>query len=34
MQENILQNEISFNDMPKALAYLISKVDRLETLLK
>ncbi len=33
MQENILQNEISFNDMPKALAYLISKVDRLETLL-
>jgi excisionase family DNA binding protein len=27
------QSEISFNDMPQALAYLISKVDKLETLL-
>jgi len=33
MQETLLQNEISFNDMPKALAYLISKVEKLETLL-
>lgn len=27
------QSEISFNDMPQALAYLIGKVDKLETLL-
>ena len=26
-------NEISFNDIPQALAYLISKVEKLETLL-
>ena len=30
----MLQKEVlSFNDMPQALAYLINKVDRLETLL-
>ena len=33
MQVNLFQNEISFNDMPQALAYLISKVERLEALL-
>lgn len=33
MQVNHFQNEISFNDMPQALAYLISKVERLEALL-
>ena len=33
MQENLLQTEISFNDMPRALAYLIGKVERLESLL-
>ena len=27
------ETDISFNDMPKALAYLIGKVDKLETLL-
>ena len=27
------ETEISFNDMPQALAYLINKVDKLETLL-
>lgn len=27
------ETDISFNDMPKALAYLIDKVDKLETLL-
>lgn len=27
-------NELSFNDMPKALAYLVDKVDRLESLLE
>jgi len=27
------ETDISFNDMPQALAYLISKVDKLETLL-
>lgn len=27
------ERDISFNDMPKALAYLIGKVDKLETLL-
>lgn len=34
MSQNILEKEISFYDMPKALAYLIGKVDQLETLLK
>ncbi|MGC9151270.1 MAG: helix-turn-helix domain-containing protein [Microbacter sp.] len=29
----MFSNEISFNDMPQALAYLIGKVERLETLL-
>lgn len=29
----MFSNEISFNDMPQALAYLISKVERLESLL-
>jgi len=33
MQVNHFQTEISFNDMPQALAYLIGKVERLETLL-
>lgn len=33
MQEIILQQPISHNDVPQALAYLINKVDRLETLL-
>lgn len=33
MQVNHFQNEISFNDMPQALAYLIGKVERLEALL-
>lgn len=27
-------NELSFNDMPRALAYLVDKVDRLESLLE
>ena len=26
-------NEISFNDVPKAVAHLINKVDKIETLL-
>lgn len=33
MQVNHFQTEISFNDMPQALAYLIGKVERLESLL-
>lgn len=33
MQVNHFQTEISFNDMPQALAYLIGKVERLEALL-
>jgi predicted DNA-binding transcriptional regulator AlpA len=30
---NMFSDEISFNDMPQAMAYLIGKVERLETLL-
>lgn len=33
MQENIQQNGITWNDVPKALACIIAQVDRLETLL-
>jgi len=29
----MFSNEISFNDMPQAMAYLIGKVEKLETLL-
>jgi hypothetical protein len=29
----MFSNEISFNDMPQAVAYLINKVERLESLL-
>lgn len=29
----MFSNEISFNDMPQAMAYLINKVERLESLL-
>lgn len=33
MQDNFLQKQISFNDMPEAMAYLIGKVEKLEALL-
>jgi hypothetical protein len=33
MQDNNFQTGMSFNDMPQALAYLIGKVEKLETLL-
>lgn len=32
-QENHGSDEISFNDVPKAVAHLINKVDKIETLL-
>ena len=34
MAERFNVNELSFNDVPKALAYLVDKVDRLESLLE
>jgi excisionase family DNA binding protein len=34
MAASFNKSEISFNDMPKALAYLVDKIDRLETLLE
>ncbi len=34
MAERFNVNELSFNDMPAALAYLVDKIDRLETLLE
>ena len=33
MQDYILPKQISFNDMPEAIAYLINKVEKLESLL-
>lgn len=30
----MLEKQLTFNDMPQALAYLINKVDKLETLLR
>lgn len=34
MADSFNTNELSFNDMPKALAYLVDKVVRLESLLE
>lgn len=33
MQENSFNNQISFNDIPQAMVYLINKVENLESLL-